>query len=747
MGTFVDWVNVSVTGDCSNTNSGAFSFNVVGDAPGYTIYWVSPSGGTTVALTGPSYIYNVNGLSAGTYSFEIHDSSLPTNLEVQKNIYISSGTCVSLPGTTNTTCGLSNGALTAQTSNFYGSECYFYVYSVTNGYITSATSFNNNYEFTNLSADTYYVIANDGGGCTGSSETCIVKSSTTMSFGLYIVNDSPCIVTPGQGVGKIFVTGLTGTAPFTYTWSNGQTGSTATGLTSGSYSVTVTDSGGCTITSGTTVGFVSPVGIFGWQVITDPSCSGGDGELKVTITGGTAPYYYSLSNGFNVISYAQNYTFTGLSAGIFTLTVTDAALCQVTDVYNLLTPGSFAVISTTITNATCQGNNGSIFLDLLNSTPPITLQLSSTTQTQNLIYNTVPITIPTVAPGNYVLTITDAAAVCTNVQNITVGSTSSFNVQTTYTATTCGQDNGVISVNLTGGTSPYTFTILPQGDTETTTSSGVTFTGLSTGVYSIDISDSAVPPCYQTVSIGVSGSSATSVILVPTNPVVGNDGQISALISGGAPPLTLNWSSNVGGQTGINITNLASGTYTLSVTDNSGCTTSATTTLTGYATQTTYGKFNICESVFTYSGLGVKGMLEMATQGFQQNFGMSACTVTATTYTANVSVSGISASTIFYTGTSLNDVPSDELWGDALQELFSGYTGITSTIVDVETNSLVLQTVCSRTANELAFANVTTSLKINYYVSCNTGPQTCFILAESLPILTSESGDSLIYCY
>ena len=87
MGTFVDWVNVSVTGDCSNTNSGAFSFNVVGDAPGYTIYWVSPSGGTTVALTGPSYIYNVNGLSAGTYSFEIHDSSLPTNLEAQKNIY------------------------------------------------------------------------------------------------------------------------------------------------------------------------------------------------------------------------------------------------------------------------------------------------------------------------------------------------------------------------------------------------------------------------------------------------------------------------------------------------------------------------------------------------------------------------------------------------------------------------------------------------------------------------------------
>ena len=743
----IDLVNLSVTGDCSNTNSGAFTFNIVGTNPGYSIYWVYPSGGTTVALTGPSYIYTVQGLSAGTYTFEVHDSSLPDNCEITQNIYISSGSCVSLGGHQNTTCGLSNGVLTAQTTSVY-SSAYFYLYSNTNGYIKSGVSLSNQYVFNSLSADTYYVVANDGGGCTGSSETCIVKSSTTLTYGLFVVNDSACNPTPGTGVGKIFITGLTGTSPFTYLWSNGQTTSSVTGLSSGSYSVTVTDANGCSAFSGATVGKVDPVGILNFQTITAPTCSGADGEMKVTITGGTAPYYYNLSNGFNVISLNQTYNFTGLSAGIYTLTVTDSALCTTTQTYALQTPGSFSVIQTLITNATCQGNNGSIDIELLNGTPPINIQLSGYSST--LIYNYNPpssgglisINLPNIAPGDYNLIITDAAAVCTSTQHITVGSTSTYNVTTNVTGTTCGSDNGIIEIVVSGGTSPYTYELEPLGDIVTTTATTYYFTGLTTDTYSLTISDNSTPPCYQTLSVNVTGSNGPQFTLIGTNPVYGNDGSIYPLITDGVPPFTYLWSDS---STSSSINSLSAGTYSLTITDASGCTGTSTTTLVGYSTSTTYGKFNICDSTFQYTGQGVRGIFEMANQGFQQNFSNSACTVTAITYTAIVSVSGVSASTLFYSANTITDTPSDELWGDALQTLFSGYTGITSTIVDVETNSLLLQTACSTTANELAFASVKTNLKIDYYVSCNLGPQTCYILAENLPILSTESGNLLIW--
>jgi len=743
----IDLVNLSVTGDCSNTNSGAFSFNIIGTNPGFSIYWVYPSGGTTVALTGPSYIYTVNGLSAGTYTFEVHDSSSPTNCEITHNIYISSGTCISLGGHKNTSCGLSNGVLTAQTASVYDTS-YFYLYSTTKGYIKSGSSISTQYVFNSLSADTYYVIGNDGGGCTGSSETCIVKSSTTLNYGLYVVNNSACVQSPGSGVGKIYITGLTGTSPFTYLWSNGQTTSSITGLTSGSYSVTVTDATGCSAISGATVGNVGPVGILNFQTITAPTCSGGNGEIKATITGGTAPYYYNLSNGFNVISFNQTYNFTGLSAGLYTLTVTDSALCTTTQTYALQTPGSFSVIQTLITNATCQGNNGSIDLELLNGTPPINIQLSGVNST--FIYNYNPpsnggmisINIPNIAPGNYNLEITDAAATCTSVQNITVGSTSTFSTTTLTTGTTCSNNNGVIEVVVTGGVGPYTYEIEPLGDIETTTATTYYFTGLASNTYTITVNDSSTPPCYQTLSVSVNGSNGPQFTLIGTNPVTGNDGSIYPLITDGVPPFTYLWSDS---STSNTLSNLGPGTYSLTITDASGCTGTSTTTLVGYSTSSTYGKFNICDSTFQYAGQGVRGIFEMANQGFQQNFGSSACTVTAITYTAIVSVSGVSASTLFYSANTITDYPSDELWGDALQTLFSGYTGITNTIVDVETNSLLLQTVCSTTANQLAFANVKTNLKIDYYVSCNLGPQTCYILAENMPILSTESGNLLIW--
>ena len=188
--------SLSITGDCSNTNSGAFTIEITGTAPDYTIQWLTPSSYGTIALGVGVTEYTVTGLSASTYSFTIIDSCNPINTVIPVNVYISSGTCVSVDGFTNTLCGNDNGSVTATTTNMFGNAI-FYLYDYDNGFITSALTTYETFEFTNLSASTYYVVADDGGGCTGKSETIIIQDSNTVDYGLYVVNDAGCAVNSG----------------------------------------------------------------------------------------------------------------------------------------------------------------------------------------------------------------------------------------------------------------------------------------------------------------------------------------------------------------------------------------------------------------------------------------------------------------------------------------------------------------------------------------------------------------------
>ncbi len=312
----------SLSGDCTNSNLGGFSIDIYGNAPDYTIQWISPPLGTIalgVGVTG----YTATTLSAGTYSFNINDSCSPTNTSLPVNINISSGTCVSIIGQQNTTCNFNNGALTAQTSSFYGSAD-FYLYNTLTGFITSATTgYNSFITPPALSPGIYYVVADDGGGCTGMSETVIIKPSTSLSWGFYIVEDSGC---NSVDSGKIYVTGLTGNAPFTYLWSNGETEDFITGLTNGTYSVTITDSTNCTLSQSATVGLVPALGIAGILTTTPPSCFSSDGEVTVTVSGGTGPYYYSASTGQINVSFSSSQTFQSIGSGLFSVKVTNKGL-------------------------------------------------------------------------------------------------------------------------------------------------------------------------------------------------------------------------------------------------------------------------------------------------------------------------------------------------------------------------------------------------------------------------------------
>jgi hypothetical protein len=722
--------NVTLTGDCSNTSSGEFSIDIFGSAPDYTIQWISPPLGTIalgVGVTG----YTQTSLSAGTYSFNIIDSCSPVNTILPVNVFISSGTCITITDVENTLCGSNNGSLTATTTNFYG-ESSFLLYDLLDQYITSGSSFDNSFVFTNLSADTYYVIGDDGGGCTGRSETVIVQPSTTFDYGFYVVNDAGCSVNSG----KIFITGLTGNPPYTYLWSNLETTPSISGLTAGIYGVTVTDNSGCSISKSTAVSQVPTVG-FGSFTSVNPSCFSADGEITITLTGGTAPYYYSGSNGTTSISFSTSNTFTNLPSGFFSVEVTDAALCKFTATTSLLPPGGFSVVSITKNNATCGTKSGSINpITLFGGTPPFVYTL--TTPEGGIIQNTTNNNIwqfNNLSGGTYTLTISDQGP-CTFSSQYIIENENLFDIELFLTGTTCNLNNGSVKIELSGNTvPPYTYQI--NGESIASGLTAHTFNNLSSGNYTVIASDRS--GCQITKQITVPSSQTVDFILVGSDATGGSDGQIDVFITSGEPPFTLEWGPNVNGQTGTTITNLSGGTYTLKITDSNGCVRTRSVEIKGFNVVTTRQSFNVCDSNFLNEGVLIKkGIREMLVEGFfDLTSGDTNCILTGSTFEAVVSVGSVSASTVFFTGTTLNSFPGDNLWISTIKELLLDFPGISNIETDLINNTIKIITECDYSGDR----DVLINLIIGYDIACEgCSPPICFAaISESTGSFTSTS--------
>ena len=704
--------NYSITGDCSNSGLGQVFFNITGDSPGWAVSEISTSGLLPTSAT--TSVYQVNNLPAGSYFVEITDSAFDVEIVP---VYISSGTCVSL-NVEGTFCGANNGSITATTQSVYGTAD-FYLYNISNNLYSSAIGVPNNYIFNGLSADTYYVIANDGGGCSGRSESCIIYSSTPIDYGFYVVNDSNCVSAAGNG--KIFITGLTGNAPFTYLWSNGETSSSVENLLPGVYSVTVTDSNGCQLIKTVTVNNVPPIQ-FGSFITTPPSCFTNDGEVSVTVVNGTAPYYFSGSNGQTIVTYSQTYTFTNLNPGNFSVFVQDAGLCSVTNSTTLSTPNSFSITSVNTVNSSC-GSNGSVNIVLNNSVAGGTFTYTLTDSFGNTNSQTtglVNFSFNNLVSGTYTLTITDGT--CTYNTTITITNTVLFTISAVTTGTTCGLNNGSVKIIASpGGALPYTYQITGQPP-----SSQTQFNNLASGTYTTTVTDNN--GCSQTKTFNISPSSGVFFDFLTTQPTTGNNGEIEVLIYNGEPPFTYSWSPNVGPQTGLLVTGLSPGTYTLQVTDSDGCIYSKSTTLQGTSLVSSYQVFNICDSNFQNTNLtGKRGILQMYNEGFYDlTFEDTNCIINSAEFALEITVNGELNTVVFYTSTGIDDYPSDEEWITALVDELETFEGIGDVIIDEEKNTIqifnscISGTTCNPSnTNLLSDANVIVNLVIDYDISCD----------------------------
>ena len=703
--------NIAVTGDCSNNNSGALNLYVSAGSPPYTVQFISPSYSSQIITTQPA---SLAGLASNVYQIRVNDSSLPTNNEFLINIPISSGVCGSISAVQNTTCGINNGSVTGSSTSLYSSTDFF-LYDVNNNYIKSANTVTNSAVFGELSAGTYYLGVIDLGGCTAFTPTFIVQESENLDFGLYVVPNSSC---GGSPIGKIFVTGQTGQAPFSYLWNDGQTGSTITGLTSGLYSVTVTDAYGCTLSKSATITDVSPIG-FGLFTATEPTCLQSNGVINLTITGGTSPFYYSASTGNVLVSYSTTFSISGLSAGQYNFLVTDAGLCQMTAGITLETPGGLTSVTVQGQNSTCSTNNGSILVNVVGGTVPYTYTLIYPTGNQLNISNSQTSQIfQNLSGGTYSVAVSDNSG-CSFLQELTLLTQNKFTVSTQVLGTSCGQSNGSVTIfTSSGATLPLDYSVDGIQNVIDTNLSAVTFNNLSSGTHIVTVTDD--DNCAQITNILVPPSQQLNYSLFSTSCGSGNSGKITAFITSGEPPFSFNWSDNVPNEPQqIQVSGLTAGTYSLTVVDANGCSLTRNTTITCNSNYASYQTYVMGAEIFNIQSPTKFGLLQMLNEGFfDLTSGNTSCDLISATFTAKVSVnpSGIIASQNFFTSTSLVQVPTDNDWYNTLRTLLLGIPGVGNVIIDQLNNQITIET--SRNNTSLEGEEIVIDLIIGYNIIC-----------------------------
>jgi MBG domain (YGX type)/SprB repeat/Putative Ig domain len=545
---------------CNGGSNGTASVTASGGVTPYTYSW-SPSGGTGAIATG---------LVAGAYTCTITDSELT---QITKNFTITQPSAISTASgsQTNVSCnGGSNG--TASVSPSGGIPGYTYSWSPSGG--TAATA-------SGLAAGSYTVTVTDANGCIATRNYTITQPSAIST-----ASGSQTNVSCNGGTnGSASVSPSGGTPGYTYSWSpSGGTAATATGLAAGSYTVTVTDANGCTATRNYTITQPSAISTASGSQ-TNVSCnSGSNGSASVSPSGGTPGYTYSWSPSGGTAA-----TATGLVAGSYTVTVTDANGCTATRNYTITQPSAISTASGSQTNVSCNGGtNGSASVSPSGGTPGYTYSWSPSGGTAA--------TATGLAAGSYTVTVTDANG-CTATRNYTITQPSAISTASgSQTNVSCnGGSNGSASVSPSGGTFGYTYSWSPSGGT------AATATGLAAGSYTVTVTDAN--GCTATRNYTITQPSAISTSGSQTNVSCngGSNGSASVFPSGGTSGYTYSWSPS--GGTAATASGLAAGSYTVTVTDANGCTATrnytitqpsaisfTTTTLSGYDYNSLYSQ-------------------------------------------------------------------------------------------------------------------------------------------------------------
>jgi gliding motility-associated-like protein len=402
----------------------------------------------------------------------------------------------------------------------------------------------------------YAVTATDTYGCTATDsvqvEIAALVVSTSIADPISCFGSADGLATVDVNVG----------GSNTYQWSDpgAQTTAQASNLAAGSYTVTVTNIGGCQATGSVTL--TQPPLLELTTTAQNAVCFGQpSGNASVLVFGGTAPYQYLWSNGMTTA------TPSGLNSGTYTVTATDAQGCSNTQSINIIQPSAIQLGANQVQNVTCfHGDDGSISLLYSGATQPILFQWSSG-QSQPEISG--------LTAGTYTVTLTDGNG-CTNSYAQTITEPMELQVATSPTTVGCyGEATGALHLTINGGTPVYSASWQGPGGFSGT---GLDLLQLVAGNYTATITDQK--GCVKTLTTNLTQPDAVALNLPAVADTVcfsGFNGIASVVPAGGTPPYSFLWS--VPGQATATATGLSSQAYQVTVTDAHGCTKMAQTTV------------------------------------------------------------------------------------------------------------------------------------------------------------------------
>lgn len=520
---------------CNGASTGSITASASGGSGGYTYTWNTTPVQNTATATG---------LPAGNYAVTVNDAGGCTG---NASATVTQPAVISITTTpTSPLCNGGNGSALASVTG--GTGAYTYSWNTSPAQTTATAS--------NIPAGTYQVTVTDANGCSKNASVTITQPAALN------LSTSTTGVTCNGGVnGTATATASGGTGTLTYSWSTTpvQTSAVASGLSAGLYNVTVTDANGCSINGSATVS--QPNAITTSTSFNAPSCNGGtNGTATVTANGGTGALTYS----WNTTPAQTTATATGLSAGNYSVLVTDANGCTTNAAVTVTEPNILAV-NVTGSNPSCNGA----------ATGSATANVSGGTGAYTYSWNTTPAqttaTASGLAAGAYAVTVTDANG-CSLTENVTLTQPTAITGTILQTNVSCnGLANGSATVNASGGTGTLTYSWSTTPVQTTSTASG-----LSAGNYSVTVTDANGCQFNDNVTITEPvelTSSITSSTDVSCNG--GSDGSATVTAAGGTTSYSYLWTTSPA-QTSATATGLAAGSYDVFITDANGCTSTST---------------------------------------------------------------------------------------------------------------------------------------------------------------------------
>lgn len=531
---------LTAVGSASNSNCGQNNGKTCVTVGGGTLPY------NNLWSNGVSTLCN-NNIVAGAYSFTVTDGN-GCKAFASGLVNDIAGPVVAVISQTNVSCfNGNNGAATT---------------TITGGVPTYSISWNSGQltqNVANFTSGIKNITVIDGAGCIGTASVNITQPTQLVSA----IGSSTNVVCFAQSNGGATMLANGGTIPYTYVWTpSAQTSSILINVPASVYTGSVTDANGCVTSSSVTISQPQAL-VMTASSFSNISCFGGnDGQISTTIQGGTLPSYTYLWTPPQI----NSGLLTGLTAGGYSLAVTDGNGCSINANFTITEP-SVLTSSYTSQPATCGLTNGSASLTVGGGTP-----------VYQIVWNTpgtpTGLTVSNVAAGSgWLANITDAKG-CRLTQTVSIANPPMPAITgSIVTPPSCfGFTNGSITINYTPGTAPYTVS-WPSPISQTTTSSALTqnVVGVAGGVYTATLTD--FYGCNVSQAINVVAPSPLVLLVSPdVTMCFGQTAQLTAFGQSGTPGYTYTWTPNPFVGSGPHTVSPTSTTvYNVSVSDLNGC--------------------------------------------------------------------------------------------------------------------------------------------------------------------------------